>query len=208
MVRLLLTAPLIVMPLLSFAADKAPAKTFDYEYIQLDAGVGTTNEEWLENSNSTTLALGGNYLFTDNWMFNLDYSAQFIHPQDFTLRVDRLLLGAGYRYPLNNKLDIYGIYSIGALKAKATADSNDKTIYSESEFLQAAKLGVHYLIKENLTATAEVKLTRSDWVDEDNYRLALNYQWHDVIGTGVYYQYRDVESNYINEAGISLRFLY
>ncbi|MGU3847183.1 porin family protein, partial [Vibrio diabolicus] len=85
-----------------------------------DVGAGTTNEEWLDNSNATTIGLGGNYLFTENWLFNVDYSAQFFHPDDFTLRIDRLLFGGGYRYGITDQFDFYGEYGIGAIKAKAT----------------------------------------------------------------------------------------
>ena len=66
MVRLLLAAPLVALPIMSVASEAEQAAKFGYEHINLDLGAGTTNEEWLDNSNATTVGLGGNYLLTDN----------------------------------------------------------------------------------------------------------------------------------------------
>ncbi|MCS0300577.1 MULTISPECIES: outer membrane beta-barrel protein [Vibrio] len=213
MVRNLLLVSLAALPAISSAAVMDQAEKFGYEHIHLDVGAGTTNEEWLDNSNATTVGLGGNYLFTENWLFNVDYSAQFFHPDDFTLRIDRLLFGGGYRYGVTEQFDIYGIYGIGANKAKATDDKTDNTLSSDSELIQAVTVGVNYLLSEKLIATAEVELNRSDIVDENNFKIGFNYQWHKVIGTGLFYQFRDTDysgesSDYVNEVGLSLKFVY
>ncbi|MFH0239241.1 outer membrane beta-barrel protein [Vibrio alginolyticus] len=213
MVRNLLLVSLAALPAISSAAVMNQAEKFGYEHIHLDVGAGTTNEEWLDNSNATTVGLGGNYLFTENWLFNVDYSAQFFHPDDFTLRIDRLLFGGGYRYGVTEQFDIYGIYGIGAIKAKATDDKTDNTLSSDSELIQAVTVGVNYLLSEKLIATAEVELNSSDIVDENNFKIGLNYQWHKVIGTGLFYQFRDTDysgesSDYVNEVGLSLKFVY
>ncbi|EGQ7649728.1 outer membrane beta-barrel protein [Vibrio sp. Vb2133] len=213
MMRNLLLVSLAALPAISSAAVMDQAEKFGYEHIHLDVGAGTTNEEWLDNSNATTVGLGGNYLFTENWLFNVDYSAQFFHPDDFTLRIDRLLFGGGYRYGVTEQFDIYGIYGIGAIKAKATDDKTDNTLSSDSELIQAVTVGVNYLLSEKLIATAEVELNRSDIVDENNFKIGLNYQWHKVIGTGLFYQFRDTDysgesSDYVNEVGLSLKFVY
>ncbi|HHF2898473.1 porin family protein [Vibrio alginolyticus] len=213
MVRNLLLVSLAALPAISSAAVMDQAEKFGYEHIHLDVGAGTTNEEWLDNSNATTVGLGGNYLFTENWLFNVDYSAQFFHPDDFTLRIDRLLFGGGYRYGVTEQFDIYGIYGIGAIKAKATDDKTDNTLSSDSELIQAVTVGVNYLLSEKLIATAEVELNRSDIVDENNFKIGFNYQWHNVIGTGLFYQFRDTDysgesSDYVNEVGLSLKFVY
>ncbi|AGV16815.1 porin family protein [Vibrio alginolyticus] len=213
MVRNLLLVSLAALPAISSAAVMDQAEKFGYEHIHLDVGAGTTNEEWLDNSNATTVGLGGNYLFTENWLFNVDYSAQFFHPDDFTLRIDRLLFGGGYRYGVTEQFDIYGLYGIGAIKAKATDDKTDNTLSSDSELIQAVTVGVNYLLSEKLIATAEVELNRSDIVDENNFKIGLNYQWHKVIGTGLFYQFRDTDysgesSDYVNEVGLSLKFVY
>ncbi|EGQ8053684.1 porin family protein [Vibrio alginolyticus] len=213
MVRNLLLVSLAALPAISSAAVMDQAEKFGYEHIHLDVGAGTTNEEWLDNSNATTVGLGGNYLFTENWLFNVDYSAQFFHPDDFTLRIDRLLFGGGYRYGVTEQFDIYGIYGIGAIKAKATDDKTDNTLSSDSELIQAVTVGVNYLLSEKLIATAEVELNRSDIADENNFKIGFNYQWHKVIGTGLFYQFRDTDysgesSDYVNEVGLSLKFVY
>ena len=213
MVRNLLLVSLAALPAISSAAVMDQAEKFGYEHIHLDVGAGTTNEEWLDNSNATTVGLGGNYLFIENWLFNVDYSAPFFHPDDFTLRIDRLLFGGGYRYGVTEQFDIYGIYGIGAIKAKATDDKTDNTLSSDSELIQAVTVGVNYLLSEKLIATAEVEFNRSDIVDENNFKIGFNYQWHKVIGTGLFYQFRDTDysgesSDYVNEVGLSLKFVY
>lgn len=213
MLRSLLFVPLCFFPALSSASEAEQADKFGYEHIYLNVGAGTTNEDWLENSNVTTIDLGGNYLFTDNWLFNADYSAQFFHPDTYTLRIDRLMFGGGYRYGVTQQFDLYGIYRLGAIKAKATDDDTDNTLLSETEFIQAVAIGAQYLVGEKLIINTELEANRSDIVDENKYKIGFNYQWHDVIGTGLYYQYRDTEysgapSDYINEVGLSLRFVY
>ncbi|PFG56429.1 opacity protein-like surface antigen [Vibrio sp. ES.051] len=213
MVRSLVFGLLSVLPVVSSASAVDQGEKFGYEHLHLDVGAGTTNEEWLDNSNATTVNFGGNYLFTNNWLFNVDYSAQFFHPDDFTLRIDRLLVGGGYRQGITPLFDIYGTYGVGAIKAKATNDKTDNTLSSDSELLQAVTVGVNYLLSEKLIATAEVEVNRSDIVDENNVKIGFNYQWHDVIGSGLFYQFRDTDysgesSDYINEVGLSLKFIY
>ncbi|MGR5548960.1 outer membrane beta-barrel protein [Vibrio sp. DNB22_12_1] len=213
MVRWLLATPLVALPIMSIASEAEQVQKFGYEHIQLDVGAGTTNEEWLDNSNATTVGIGGNYLLTDNWLLNLDYTAQFFHPDTFTLRIDRLMFGGGYRYGINEQFDIYGVYGLGLIKAKATNDETGKALSSETEFIHGVTLGVNYLFSEKWMAIAEVHLNRSDIVDENNYKIAFNYQWHEVIGAGLYYQYRDTDyqneaSEEINEVGFSLKFVY
>ncbi len=212
MLRSLLLVPLLAVPAVSSASEAEQVEKFGYKHIQLSIGGGTTTEKWLENSNVTTLDLGGNYLFTDNWFVNFDYSAQFFHPKTYTLRIDRLMLGGGYRYGLSANMDLYGIYRLGVIKAKAKDNDTDETLVSEREFLHEATIGVNYLVTEKLILNAEIEANRSDIVDENKYKIGFNYQWHDVIGTGVYYEYRDTEyigaSDYVNELGLNLKFVY
>lgn len=213
MLRSLLLVPLLAASAVSSASEAKQADKFGYKHIYLNVGAGTTNEAWLENSNVTTIDLGGNYLLTDNWLFNSDYSAQFFHPDTYTLRIDRLTFGGGYRYGLLKQLDLYALYRLGVIKAKATDNDTDRTLVSETEFFHAAIMGANYLLIEKFIMSAELEANRSDIVDENKITIGFNYQWHDVIGTGLYYQYRDSDyegasSDYINEVGLSLKFVY
>ena len=213
MLRSLLLVPLLVASVACSASESEQAEKFGYENIYLNVGAGTTNEEWLENANVTTIDLGGNYLLTDNWLLNGDYSAQFFHPDTYTLRIDRLAFGGGYRYGLLQQLDLYALYRLGAIKAKATDNDTDRTLVSETEFFHAVVMGLNYLMSEKFTLITQLEANRSDIVDENKMTIGFNYQWHDVIGTGLYYQYRDTDykdasSDYINEVGLSLKFVY
>ncbi|MDW1988699.1 porin family protein, partial [Vibrio sp. 811] len=58
MVRQLLLVPLVVLRAISIASEAEQAAKFGYEHIYLDVGSGTTNKDWLDNSNATTLGLG------------------------------------------------------------------------------------------------------------------------------------------------------
>ena len=213
MIRSLLMVPLAILPIVSFASDVEQVEKFGYKHVDLDIGAGTTNEEWLDNSNVTSLGLGGHYLLSEHWLLNADYSVQFIHPEESTWRVDRVMLGAGYRYAINDRFDVYGMYGFGLLKARVTLDKSDKTLSSDREFLHGATLGANYLLTDKLIAAAEVHVNHSDIVNERNYKIGFNYQWHDVIGTGLYYQYRDTDykdtrSDHINEVGLNFKFVY
>ncbi|KGT34998.1 membrane protein, partial [Vibrio parahaemolyticus] len=53
MVRQLLLVPLVVLPAISIASEAEQAAKFGYEHIYLDVGSGTTNKDWLDNSNAT-----------------------------------------------------------------------------------------------------------------------------------------------------------
>lgn len=213
MLRRLILVALLIVPAVSNASDAGQADKYGYGNIHLNVGAGTTNEAWLQNSNVTTINLGGNRQFTDNWLFNFDFTAQFFHPDTYTLRIDRLMVGSGYRYGLTQQFDIYGIYRLGMIKAKAREKETDRTLLSDTEFIHEITIGTNYLLRERLIVNAEAAFNSSDIVDENKYIVGLIYQWHDVIGTGLYYKYRDTDyrgasPDYINEVGLHLKFLY
>ncbi len=213
MLRSLLLVPLVAAPAISSASEAEQAEKFGYEHIHVSAGAGATHKAWLENSDVTSVVFGGSYLFTDNWLLDFDCTTQFFHPETYTLRIDRITFGGGYRYSLTQQLDLYGLYRLGGIKAKATDDETDKALVSDTDFIHAAIVGVHYLLAEDLILTAEAEFNRSGIVDEDKITFGFNYQWHDVIGTGLYYQHRDTDykgasPDYIDEFGFRLTFAY
>lgn len=179
-----------------------------YRHFSAVAGSGTTNKDWFNGANASFFELRLSKPLFSRWLLDVDYSAQFFHPDNSTARVDRLLFSGGYHYDLTPALDVYLLYGIGALRYEQTDNKTDKLLDSQSDMLRGAKLGFNYLINRKMTLTLEGEFTRSDWVDEDNVKLAFNYQWNDVFGTGIFYKYRDAGKDYINEGGVSARVIY
>lgn len=179
-----------------------------YNHFSAFIGSGTTNKNWFDGSNASFFEMRFNKPLSSGWLMEVDYSVQFFHPDNFTARVDRVLISGGYHHDITSRLDVYALYGVGLLGYEQRDNKTDKKLDSQSDLLQGARLGFNYLINREVTLTLEGEFTRSDWVDEDNIKLAFNYQWNDVFGTGIFYKYRDAGKDYINEGGISARVIY
>lgn len=179
-----------------------------YNHFSAFIGSGTTNKNWFDGSNATFFEMRFNKPLSSGWLMEVDYSVQFFHPDNFTARVDRVLISGGYHHDITSRLDVYALYGVGLLGYEQRDNKTDKKLDSQSDLLQGARLGFNYLINREVTLTLEGEFTRSDWVDEDNIKLAFNYQWNDVFGTGIFYKYRDAGKDYISEGGISARVIY
>ncbi|ELV8625048.1 hypothetical protein ATY37_11715 [Vibrio cidicii] len=179
-----------------------------YNHFSAFIGSGTTNKNWFDGSNASFFEIRFNKPLSSGWLMEVDYSVQFFHPDNFTARVDRVLISGGYHHDITSRLDVYALYGVGLLGYEQRDNKTDKKLDSQSDLLQGARLGFNYLINREVTLTLEGEFTRSDWVDEDNIKLAFNYQWNDVFGTGIFYKYRDAGKDYISEGGISARVIY
>ncbi|HDZ3736682.1 TPA: hypothetical protein RSW51_002320 [Vibrio vulnificus] len=203
-----------VIPILcsmSSVAEEANVPAFTqaaYNSIALWVGSGTTNQDWLEGSNASFFEVEGGHLYSSNVLVNMNYSAQFFHPDSYTVRVDRALLSAGYRYALHEKLDVYAFYGLGGFREEERQKSTDTKLNSEKGLLRGGKVGFYYFATDKLSVQIEGEFTRSDWVDEDNAKLSVAYQWGERFGSSAFYKYRDAGKDYINEAGISLKWVY
>ncbi|EMQ2875316.1 hypothetical protein V9N52_000538 [Vibrio navarrensis] len=179
-----------------------------YNHFSAFIGSGTTNKNWFDGSNASFFEIRFNKPLSSGWLMEVDYSVQFFHPDNFTARVDRVLISGGYHHDITSRLDVYALYGVGLLGYEQRDNKTGKKLDSQSDLLQGARLGFNYLINREVTLTLEGEFTRSDWVDEDNIKLAFNYQWNDVFGTGIFYKYRDAGKDYISEGGISARVIY
>lgn len=179
-----------------------------YNSVALWVGSGTTNQAWLEGSNASFFEVEGGHLYSSNVLVNMNYSAQFFHPDAYTIRVDRALLSAGYRYALHEKLDVYAFYGLGGFRQEERQKSTDTKLNSEKGLLRGGKVGFYYFATDKLSVQMEGEFTRSDWIDEDNAKLSVAYQWGKRFSSSAFYKYRDTGKDYINEAGISLKWIY
>lgn len=179
-----------------------------YDYLYATVSSGSFDSDIGGNSNVTTWNLGGNGLVTEHWLVAVDYSARFVNLKSTDLRIDTLLAGGGYRFELREDLDLVTVAQVGAIKAKETIESIDKTLYSESEFMYAGSIHLNYAFTEKTEGSLVGEFNRSDWIDEDIARLEINHYITPVIGLGGFYTYRKANSHYSNEAGVSFRVLY
>ncbi|MGF1842226.1 porin family protein [Vibrio clamense] len=179
-----------------------------YDYLYATVSSGSFDSDIGGNSNVTTWNLGGNGLVTEHWLVAVDYSARFVNLKSTDLRIDTLLAGGGYRFKLREDLDLVTVAQVGAIKAKETLESIDKTLYSESEFVYAGSLYLNYAFTEKTEGRLAAEFNRSDWIDENITRLEVNHYITSAIALGGFYTYRKANSHYSNEAGVSFRVLY
>lgn len=179
-----------------------------YDYLYVNVGSGSFDGDIGTHSNVTSWHLGGNTLLTENWLLTVDYSARFVNPSDYELRIDTLLAGGGYRFNLAQNLDLVMGAQIGALKAKATVKATDKTLYSDSEFVYAGSLTFNYAFTEKTEGSVVGKINRSDWMDENIAHVEVNHYVTPRISLGGFYTYRKADVHFTNEAGVSFRVIY
>ncbi len=206
MYKKLLFVPVVLAPVVCVAQQDEHASYYNSIYVEV--GSGKTDQDWLNSSNVSSFALKADKLFGRHLLLQGEYSAQFFHPDDFTIRVDRLLAYGGVRYPAMESLDVFAKAGAGIIKAKATENGTDTTRFSESESLYAYGTGVNFFINEKWTTTVEAEWTRSDWIDEDKMKVSLKYHWKEWLDTGFYYSYRDSGDRYLNEGGIVAHMTY
>ncbi|MCF8778969.1 outer membrane beta-barrel protein [Vibrio sp. IRLE0018] len=201
--------PLLVsMPCLAEKMEAPSPIDAAYKSVALWVGSGTTNQDWLEGSNASFFEVEGLHRYSSNVLVSINYSAQFFHPESYTIRLDRALISAGYRYALHEQLDIYAFYGLGGFREEERQNKTDTKLNSEKGMLTGGKVGFYYFATDKLSVQVEGEFTRTDWVDEDNAKLSVAYQWGKRFGCSAFYKYRDAGKNYINEAGISLKWVY
>jgi len=212
--QVLLASLLFATSLNAVADDNTNQINYDYAYADLSAG--SLNENIGVNNNVTALSVGGNYLWTENILFTLDYTARFIHPDDFTTELYTLLPGVAYRYPLLDKLDLVAKAKMGYLWAKQTQDSTNAKLYSDNDFVVGAGLELKYALNLDWELAASAEFNYSDFLEEGIYQLRADYRVSPRITLGGFYTHRsgDFETVKIsgsattNEGGVSIRFLF
>lgn len=198
------------------AAENNQLNNVNYDFIYADLSSGSLNENLGEDNNATALAVGGNYVWSDNILFTLDYTARFIHPTDITTELYTLLPGVAYRYPLADKLDIVTTAKLGYLWAKQTRDSTDEKLYSDSDLTLGASVELRYALTEKWQLATSGEYNHTDFLDERVFNVRADYQFAKRFTAGVFYTHRDGDfetaqikgSSTTNEGGISLRYLF
>ncbi|MGY5613031.1 outer membrane beta-barrel protein [Vibrio brasiliensis] len=208
-------APLLLATSAHVSANDS-TNQINYGYAYADVSAGSLNENLGVNNNVTALAVGGNYLWTENILFTLDYTARFIHPEDFTTELYTLLPGVAYRYPVLAKLDLVAKAKIGYLWAKQSQDSTNAKLFSDSDLVLGAGVELKYALTDDWELAAGAEFNYTDFLEEEIYQLRADYRISPRITLGGFYTHRsgDFETVKIagsattNEGGISLRFLF
>jgi|GEM_PF-922728 len=208
-------APLLVAA--SFPSFSSPeTNEVKYDYVYADLSAGSLNENLGVNNNVTALSIGGNYLWTDNVLLTLDYSARFIHPSATTTEFYTLLPGVAYRYPLLDKLDVIAGAKLGYLWASQTLDATDQELFKDNEMMWGASLEFKYALTKAWELAMRGEVNSSDLADVGVFHVRADYQFSSNLSVGGFYTHRDGDyqtaelsgNATTNEGGISLRYLY
>ncbi|NAZ46456.1 outer membrane beta-barrel protein [Vibrio toranzoniae] len=191
----------------SLWAETHSVNILDYNHIYATAHSGSLNEDAGGNNNASSFGLGASYAVTDDWLLLADYNARFIHPDKSTTRIDTLMPGVGYRYSIKKDLDIVASYLLGITKGESELNSSNKTLESDTEFIQGVKAELNYGFAKRWIANGSVQVKRSDLFDEEIYHLGLRYLVTNKFAIGGSYQHRDGEgskggSERTNELGV------
>ncbi|KGY12170.1 membrane protein [Vibrio tubiashii] len=187
----------------------------NYDYLYADLSSGSLRED-SDSKNATALAVGVNYLWNDNLLFTLDYSARFIHPADVTTELYTLLPGVAYRFPLADKLDLVAGAKLGYLWGKQSLDSTNEKLFSDNNGSFGASLAVKYAFFSNWELASSIEINRADFVEENLFQIRADYQFAKDFTFGAFYTYRKSEFETVrikgktttSEGGIALRYLF
>ncbi|MCG9582281.1 porin family protein [Vibrio tubiashii] len=198
------------------AAEPNKINELNYDFLYADLSSGSLNESLGSDNNATALAVGGNYVWSDNILFTLDYSARFIHPKDVTTELYTLLPGVAYRYPVMDKLDVIATAKVGYLWAKQTLDSTEEKLFSDSKPSIGASIELKYALTEKWELAGRGEFNYTDLLEETLFNVRADYQFAERFTVGAFYTHRDGDfetarikgSATTNEGGISLRYLF
>lgn len=127
--------------------DHPTAKSSGLDYSYIEAGYVWTDSDDADESLGG-IELVGSVQFLERWFARVQYD----HQSD-DADIDRFFVGAGYHMPLEENLDLYGLFSIVHDELSDTGDDFSDTGY-------AAEVGLRVLV----TPTFEVN-GAAEWVD-------------------------------------------
>ncbi len=178
-------------------------------YFYANVGSGATQGARLAGVNSSVYELGGLHYLTDHWLANISYSSQFYHPDESLIRVNRLLLSAGYRWRINEQFDVVAQYGLGGLWQRETEKHTKQRLNGQDDFLHGGSLALHYQITPHWSSVLAAEINHSNWQDEQNIKLVVNYRLTSAFALGGYYIYRNTQPEMdISEGGVHARLYY
>lgn len=102
-----LLAAAVLLPALALAQERTrPSEPeFSYTYVELSYDEIDFDVPGAGDIDGDGLTLSGSYELTDEWHVFASYGSSDL---DFDIDLDDLRIGAGYVFPLNDEVDIYG----------------------------------------------------------------------------------------------------
>ena len=102
-IGLLVVAALV--PTLGQAQQPTPLPELSYNYAELSYDESDFDLGGADDVDGDGLTLSGSFEITEDWHAYASYTNSDL---DFSIDIDTWALGAGYRYPLQDNVDIYG----------------------------------------------------------------------------------------------------
>ena len=94
-----------LLPAATQAQEATPTPPFNYTYVELGYDEAEYAVGSVEGLDGDGLTLSGSFEITEDWHAYASYNTSDL---DVGLDVDTWIIGAGYRYPLRDNIDIYG----------------------------------------------------------------------------------------------------
>jgi hypothetical protein len=120
------TLPLMAVLLLPAVglAQETQIQPFNYSYVELSYDESDFDLGGGGDIDGDGLTVSGSYEINDDWHAYASYGSADL---DFGIDIDTLAIGAGYRYPLQDDLDIYGrvLYISSDVDAPGPGDADE-----------------------------------------------------------------------------------
>ena len=94
-----------LLPAATQAQEATPTPPFNYTYVELGYDEAEYVVGSVEGLDGDGLTVSGSFEITEDWHAYASYNTSDL---DVGLDVDTWVIGAGYRYPLRDNIDIYG----------------------------------------------------------------------------------------------------
>jgi len=168
MIKKLLGAALALLAVPAFADD------LRYTYVE----VGYQDIELDDfNADGDGFGIRGSFALTDDWFMIVGYQAADF---DFGVDFDQAYLGAGYRTPINDRVDLFG--TVAYLTADVSADGFGSI--DEDGFGLA--VGVRGLVTDQLELAGSIGYSDlGDGVDGTAISAGALYSFTDVFALGI-----------------------
>jgi hypothetical protein len=103
--RTLLATTVLLLPAVTTAQQQNQSRPFSYSYAELAYDESDFDLGGGGDIDGDGFTISGSYEINEDWHAYASYGMADL---DFGIDVDTLAIGAGYRYPLQDDLDIYG----------------------------------------------------------------------------------------------------
>lgn len=121
--KTLLGMTVLLLPAVSMAQQQQ-TQPFNYSYVELSYDESDFDLGGGGDIDGDGLTVSGSYEINDDWHAYASYGSADL---DFGIDIDTLAIGAGYRYPLQDDLDIYGrvLYISSDVDAPGPGDADE-----------------------------------------------------------------------------------